>query len=101
MDPHPSHDRRTRSPAATSSAAAGGLGAGRAGVAAGRRAARGDRRRLPGLPHFPPKAKRVIYLFQSGGAVAARPVRLQAEARRSCAARSCPTRSAWASGSPA
>src|SRR5437667_1237606 len=21
---------------------------------------------LPGLPHFPPKAKRVIYLFQSG-----------------------------------
>src|SRR5262249_45431213 len=22
---------------------------------------------LPGLPHFPPRAKRVIYLFQSGG----------------------------------
>src|SRR5579884_2079910 len=22
---------------------------------------------LPGLPHFPPTAKRVIYLFQSGG----------------------------------
>jgi hypothetical protein len=22
---------------------------------------------LPGLPHFPPKAKRIIYLFQSGG----------------------------------
>ena len=22
---------------------------------------------LPGLPHFPPKAKRVIYLFQEGG----------------------------------
>src|SRR5216683_490786 len=22
---------------------------------------------LDGLPHFPPKAKRVIYLFQSGG----------------------------------
>jgi hypothetical protein len=22
---------------------------------------------IPGLPHFPPKAKRVIYLFQSGG----------------------------------
>src|SRR5437588_6900403 len=21
---------------------------------------------LPGLPHFPPKAKRIIYLFQSG-----------------------------------
>ena len=30
---------------------------------------RGPRRTagLPGLPHFPPKAKRVIYLFQSGG----------------------------------
>src|SRR4051794_29455951 len=24
-------------------------------------------RGLPGLPHFAPKAKRVIYLFQSGG----------------------------------
>ena len=22
---------------------------------------------LPGIPHFPPKAKRVIWLFQSGG----------------------------------
>lgn len=22
---------------------------------------------LPGMPHFAPKAKRVIYLFQSGG----------------------------------
>ena len=31
---------------------------------------RGDREQqsgLPGLPHFAPKAKRVIYLFQSGG----------------------------------
>jgi hypothetical protein len=26
----------------------------------------GDTGGLPGLPHFPPKAKRVIYLFQSG-----------------------------------
>ncbi len=26
-----------------------------------------EQRGLPGLPHFPPKAKRVIYLFQSGG----------------------------------
>lgn len=25
---------------------------------------------LPGLPHFPPKAKRIIYLFQSGGPAA-------------------------------
>ncbi len=28
---------------------------------------RGSERGLPGLPHFKPKAKRVIYLFQSGG----------------------------------
>src|SRR3954449_8635013 len=28
---------------------------------------RGEQRGLPGLPHFAPKAKRVIYLFQSGG----------------------------------
>src|SRR5205807_7846359 len=33
-------------------------------VAAEERKARGG---LPGLPHFAPKAKRVIYLFQSGG----------------------------------
>jgi len=32
-------------------------------MSAAERAQRG----LPGLPHFPPKAKRVIYLFQSGG----------------------------------
>ena len=31
------------------------------------RAAEGTGPGLPGLPHFPPKAKRVIYLFQSGG----------------------------------
>ena len=31
------------------------------------RATERERRGLPGLPHFPPKAKRVIYLFQSGG----------------------------------
>ena len=43
----------------------------------------GATRRLPGLPHFAPKAKRVIYLFQSGGAVADGPVRLQAAAGRS------------------
>src|SRR5438034_762826 len=30
-------------------------------------------RGLPGLPHFPPKAKRVIYLFQSGAQLAGRP----------------------------
>ncbi|HEY2014575.1 MAG TPA: DUF1501 domain-containing protein, partial [Bryobacteraceae bacterium] len=31
------------------------------------RSAEGTQRGLPGLPHFPAKAKRVIYLFQSGG----------------------------------
>src|SRR5688572_8924922 len=30
------------------------------------RAARNDGLPLPGLPHFAPKAKRVIYLFQAG-----------------------------------
>jgi Protein of unknown function (DUF1501) len=30
-------------------------------------AAEREQRGLPGLPHFPAKAKRVIYLFQSGG----------------------------------
>ena len=39
-----------------------GVGVGAAG-AREREPARG----LPGLPHFAPKAKRVIYLFQSGG----------------------------------
>jgi Protein of unknown function (DUF1501) len=29
--------------------------------------ARADQSGLPGIPHFPPKARRVIYLFQSGG----------------------------------
>ena len=32
-----------------------------------RRAGRSDAADFPGLPHFAPKAKRVIYLFQSGG----------------------------------
>ncbi|RMG26608.1 MAG: DUF1501 domain-containing protein [Bacteroidetes bacterium] len=30
-------------------------------------AASGSQKGLPGLPHFAPKAKRVVYLFQSGG----------------------------------
>ena len=30
---------------------------------------------LPDLPHFAPKAKRVIYLYQAGGPLAARPLR--------------------------
>ncbi len=48
-----------------------GLGIGRAGVALGlrdaaRSASPAASEALPGLPHFPPRAKRVIYLFQSG-----------------------------------
>src|SRR6476659_4600900 len=31
------------------------------------RGAEREQRGLAGLPHFPPKARRVIYLFQSGG----------------------------------
>ena len=54
---------------------------------------------LPGLPHFPPKAKRVIYLFQSGA-----PSQLDLFDYKPaiCATRrgsSCPTRCGWASGS--
>src|SRR5690242_8028882 len=44
-------------------AALAGLFAGPARGASTPKAAQG----LPGLPHFPPTAKRVIYLFQSGG----------------------------------
>ena len=54
---------------------------------------------LPGLPHFAPKAKHVIYLFQNGAPDARRPVRLQAEARRRCTASRCPSRTSPASGS--
>jgi hypothetical protein len=38
----------------------------RDGLAAERTSAEGPGRGLPGLPHFAPKAKRVIYLFQNG-----------------------------------
>ena len=41
---------------------------------------------LPDLPHFAPKAKRVIYLFQNGAPDARRSVRLQAEAQVNCTA---------------
>ena len=37
------------------------------GLAVGSTEARGPQSGLPDLPHFAPKAKRVIYLFQSGG----------------------------------
>ena len=62
------------------------------------RAAPSPRRRLPGLPHFPPKVKRVIYLFQSGA-----PSQLDLFDYKPALATggesSCPTRCGWASGS--
>ena len=42
-----------------------GLGSAALGCLLNQDAARGQS--LPGLPHHAPKAKRVIYLFQSGG----------------------------------
>ena len=53
-----------------------------------------------GLPHFAPKAKRVIFLHQSGGPSQLETVRLQAGASRSSRARRSPTRCARASASP-
>ena len=41
--------------------------AGKATTAAPAAAKTNDRGGLPGLPHFAPKAKRVIYLFMAGG----------------------------------
>ena len=58
----------------------------------------GDTGGLAGLPHFAPKAKRVIYLFQSGRTLAARAVRLQAAAREVRRATSCRIRSGRDSG---
>ena len=64
----------------------GGLGAGTAARRAAWRAPPRRRRSvhppLPGFPHFAPKAKALIYLHMNGGAVADRPVGLQAEAAR-------------------
>ncbi|HEX2522688.1 MAG TPA: DUF1501 domain-containing protein, partial [Terriglobia bacterium] len=37
------------------------------GLAVGPNEGKGPQSGLPDLPHFAPKAKRVIYLFQSGG----------------------------------
>ena len=44
-----------------------GIGIAALAALLGRDARRRAHGGLPGLPHFPPKAKRVIYLFQSGG----------------------------------
>ena len=45
---------------------------------------------LPGLPHFAPKAKRIIYPASVRRAVAHRPVRLQAASSTSCTATELP-----------
>ncbi len=47
-------------------ASCGGLGAAALGLIGGPSAAEGPAAGLPGVPHFAPKAKRIIYLFQSG-----------------------------------
>ena len=52
---------------------------------------------LQGLPHFAPTAKRVIYLFQSGGP-AQMDLSTTSRGCTICAARSCPRRSGWGSG---
>ena len=52
-------------------------------------------------PHHTPKAKRVIYLFQSGGPSQMDLFDYKPRLARLRARRSCPTRSAWASGSRA
>ena len=44
---------------------------------------------LAGLPHFAPKAKRVIFLCMAGGPVAPRDLRLQAGPQGASAARRC------------
>ena len=54
---------------------------------------------LPACRISPPKAKRVIYLFQSGAPSQIDLFDYKPATRRSGAAASCPTRSAWASGS--
>ena len=53
------------------------------------------------LPHFAPKAKRVIYLHQSGGPSQLEPVRLQAGAREVPRQADLPDSVRRASGSPA
>ena len=53
---------------------------------------------LPDLPHFAPKAKRVIYLFQSGGPSQLELFDSQAATGESFAARICRIPSAADSG---
>ena len=79
-----------------------GVGLGGAGRTAGdamrEAAAHGG---LSGFPHFPPKAKRVIYLFQSGGPSQMELFDYKPRLARVRRGPICRNRSARASGSPA
>lgn len=54
---------------------------------------------LPGMPHFPGKARAVIYLHMNGGHIPAGPVGLQARAAGAVLTRTCPG-PFWAAASP-
>ena len=104
MDPHRT-DIATSSdaPALLRRRAASGVGvAALAHLLGDDRLAQRRRRRavagLPGLPHFAPKAKRVIYLFQSGGPSQIDLFDYKPKLAKLPRRRSCPTRSARASG---
>ena len=91
---HPAHEHATCSRAASSSAAAPPASAPppspRCCATIQTRPDAQRRGGLPGLPHFAPKAKRVIYLFQNGAPDARRSVRLQAGADAACTASQMP-----------
>ena len=76
----------------------------RPGVAAAR-ASRGARRTAAATaacracPHFAPKAKRAIYLFMSGAPSQIDLFDYKPTHGRAGSTRTCPSRSAWASGS--
>ena len=54
---------------------------------------------LPGFPHFPPKAKALIYLHMNGGPSQIDLWDYKPQLQRFFD-KTCPTASAWASGSP-
>ena len=53
---------------------------------------------IAGPPHFAPKAKRVIYLFQSGGPSQMELFDYKPKPHEHARQRSCRSRSGWASG---
>ena len=56
---------------------------------------------LPGLPHFPPKAKRVVFLHQSGGPSQMDLFDYKPTLEQAAPARNCPAACAWGSASRA